>query len=155
MFATAKMSDGVYFALTQAELNVTSSVLSTSKRITLTVPVVRPRCKGTISWKLRGGREVARNDPYVSLNLPAVTSITATLMMTHNVIFFERDPLATTPVSAPTSTRIKAIVHFTNDVKKDFSEDERVTFSIDRADLAVVENKRDIRTPHTALTFQV
>ena len=154
VFATAKTSDGAYIALTKAELNVTSPVLSVTKTITLTVPVGASKMGGRdlvkVAW-WSCGVEVVSANPYVLVNLPAVTGITVTLV-THRVIFFTSDPLAGEPVWKPTSTQVKAIVSFANNAKKDFSKDKRVVFSVDRSELAVVYNKHYIRTPRSKST---
>ena len=60
------MSDGIYFALTEAELNVTPSVLSISKRKALTVHVGAAKMEGhhpvKVAW-WSCGAEVASDNP--------------------------------------------------------------------------------------------
>ena len=46
VFASVKMSDGAYMSMTEADLNVTSSVLSVTKRTTLTVPIGATKTEG-------------------------------------------------------------------------------------------------------------
>ena len=57
--------------------------------------------------------------------------------------------LAGVPVNRPTSAQLHVRVTFADNKWKDFSNDERVVFSVDNATLAEVYNKHYIRTPST------
>ena len=151
VFASAKTSDGAYVTMTKADLNVSSSVLLVTKATTLTVPVGAAKTEGCgivkVAW-WSCGVEVAHTNPYVFVNLPAVTGVTVTLV-TNRVIFFKSDPLASAPVNRPTSTQVQVMVTFANDQVKDFSKDKRAMLSVSSAALGEVYNKHYVRTPAT------
>ena len=121
-------------------LTVSSSVLTVTKGTTLTVPIGAAKSEGCglvqVAW-WSCGVKIASDNPYVLLNLPAVTGLTVKLV-THEVIFFASDPVAAAPLYRPTSTQLMVVVSFANKVKKDFSKDKRAVFSVDKATLAEV-----------------
>ena len=91
VFASAQTSDGVHISMTKADLNVSSSELTVTDATTLTVPVGASSSDGCDAVKvvwLACGANVAHTNPYVVVNLPAVTSVTLTLV-TNKVIFFK------------------------------------------------------------------
>jgi hypothetical protein len=151
VFASAKTSDGAYIAMKKSDLNVSSSVLTVSDLTTLTVPIGAAKVEGCnivkVAW-WSCGFQVASNNPYVLVNMPAVTSVTVAVVR-NEVIFFKSDPLATAPVNRPTSTKLRITVKFENNQQKDFSTDKRASLKVEdgKANLAEVYNLHYVRTP--------
>jgi hypothetical protein len=100
-----------------------------------------------VSW-WSCGTEVIHTNPYVLVNMPAVTSVEVKLVG-HTVIYFKGDPLAASPVRKPTSTELQVRVRFANNKWRDFSKDERCVFTVSNAKLAEVFDKHYVRTPST------
>ena len=65
-------------------------------------------------------------------------------------IVFASDLLATAPITNPTSAELRVQVTFANGEQKDFSNDERVVFTVSNAALAEVYDKHFVRTPSVA-----
>ena len=95
VFASVQTSDNAHATATKTELNVTSSVLKVSDT-QLTVPVGAAKNEGCALVKASWwscGAEIASTNPYVFVNMPAVTRVDMEFVDEITTIYFTSDQI--------------------------------------------------------------
>jgi hypothetical protein len=134
VFSQLRFSDSEFAPVTSGMVvkSLVKSVLGVSDEKTGTVKV-QVGAAGSVG-KLLGatwmacGKAVASANPYVIVDMPAVTWIKLTV--NKGVIHSKSDPLAKAPVNRPTEAKMSTTVYFEDKSKRDFSADNRVTYTI-------------------------